>query len=193
MSGLLGHALLLLVIPSGSPGLRSPIFAQSTAATSHESVVLSVVALAVALIALLINLGGLVRRPKITADWGVVEDGGGTSAPQEGLWIIVTARRRPIQVSEVGILLLPKKTLRRQLGRWQLRPDNHFRRPLGNIETTTLTDGETLETGMELDHAVEEFRGRAGVDYCYVMASGKVYFVRPDSKLRRWLSGQKSG
>jgi hypothetical protein len=64
---------------------------------------------------------------------------------------------------------------------------------LGNIKTTTLTDGETLETGMELDHAVEEFRGRDGIEYCYVMASGKVYFVRPDSKLRRWLSGQKSG
>lgn len=193
MSDLLGYARSLLAILSGLSGLRTPMFAQSTAATSHESVVISVVALAVALIALLINLGGLVRRPKITADWGVVEDGGETSAPQEGLWIIVTARRRPIQVSEIGILLLPKKTLRRQLGRWQLRPDNHFRHPLGYIEATTLTDGETLETGMELDHAIDEFQGRDGVEYCYVMASGKIYFVRPDSKLRRWLAGKISG
>ena len=153
--------------------------------------VLSLVSLTISMVALTVNVGGLVRRPKITADWGVVDGGDGSYAPQEGLWITVTARRRPIHVSEVGILLLPKKTLRRQLGTWQLRHDNHFRYPLGDLKATTLSDGQTFETGMELDHASEELGGRKGREYCYVMASGKVYFVRPNSKLRRWLSGQK--
>jgi hypothetical protein len=154
-------------------------------------VVLSLVSLAISMVALTVNVGGLVRRPKITADWGVVDGGDGNHAPQEGLWVTVTARRRPIHVNEVGILLLPKKTFRRHLGAWQLRHDNHFRYPLGSLKAMTLSDGQTLETGMELDNAIEELGSRKGTEYCYVMASGKVYFVRPNSKLRRWLSGQK--
>jgi hypothetical protein len=154
--------------------------------------VLVLFSLVISLIALSVNVGGLIRRPRITADWGVIQEGNEYSSPQEGLWIIVTDLRRPIQVSEVGILVLPKKTWRRQLGQWQLRDGNHSRHPLGAIKSVTLSDGQTVEVGIELDQAIGELGQQAGAgrDYCYVMASGKVYFVRANSKLRHWLAGE---
>ena len=73
--------------------------------------VLSIVSLAFAATARSINVAGLVRRPRIIAEWGPVQD-----EPHwyEGLAIVVTARRRSIEVDEIGIVLLPKKTRRRR-------------------------------------------------------------------------------
>jgi hypothetical protein len=64
---------------------------------------LSIVSLVVALVALLVNVSGLVRRPRIVAKWGEVSEG--DHGPiREGLSIIVTARRRSIEVDEVASL-----------------------------------------------------------------------------------------
>jgi hypothetical protein len=59
---------------------------------------LSIISLAVALFALFVNVAGLVRRPRIVAKWGYVVD----QPPEEGLSVIVTARRRPIEVDEIA-------------------------------------------------------------------------------------------
>jgi hypothetical protein len=67
---------------------------------------------------------------------------------------------------------------------WQLRDGNHYRHPLGAIDSVTLSDGGTVEVGIELEQAIDELGQQAGRAYCYVMASGKVYFVRANSKLR---------
>jgi hypothetical protein len=184
-----------------SLGARSPIFAQSAPTSRADyrrrcndarAVVISLVSLTLALIALFVNVGGLVRRPKITGNWGPLDDSArNDQRRQEGLWITVTARRRPIEVSEVGVMFLPKKTPRRQLDEWQVRNENYRRVPLDQREAL-LSDGETMQTGVDLDRAIEMVGEHSGREYCYVIGSGKVYFVRPNSKLRRWLSAQKA-
>jgi hypothetical protein len=66
------------------------------------------VSLVVAVVALVINMSSLVRRPRIVAEWGEVADDHG--GPREGLSIIVTARRRAIEVDEIGVVILPERT-----------------------------------------------------------------------------------
>jgi hypothetical protein len=152
-------------------------------------VVFSLVSLVVALFALFVNVAGLVRRPKISGNWGAIDDDM-EGRRDEGIWIMVTARRRPIEVSEIGLMWLPKRTWRRQFEEWQLRNVNYDRASLDNREKV-LTDGETMQTGMRLDDAIDDLGPRAGHEYCYVIGSGKVYFARPNSKLRRALGGHR--
>jgi hypothetical protein len=164
----------------------------TVATSSGPSLVLSLVSLTVAAIALFVNITGLVRRPRIEGSWKQDDPSGGITPAHEYLEIIVTARKRTIEVREVGILVLSKRTGRRQYREGSLTTDNHFRFRLGDSEAMTLSDGATLRRGIELDHAVEELGGRKGRDYCYVLASGTLYFARPDSKFRRLLRPKAS-
>jgi hypothetical protein len=50
----------------------------------------------------------------------------------------------------------PEETWRRQIGQWQLRDGNHYRHPLGAIDSVTLSDGGTVEVGIELEQAIDE-------------------------------------
>jgi hypothetical protein len=149
-------------------------------------VVISLISLAIALVALFANLGAVVRRPKISGNWGPIDDGGGRR--QEGLWITVTARRRPIEVSEIGVIWFPRRQFRRQLAEWNVRNKGYVRSALDQREAL-LTDGQTMQTGIELHAAVERIGPRPGRDYCYVIGSGIVYFARPNRRLAKWLAG----
>lgn len=60
--------------------------------------VISIVSISIALVALAVNVSGLARRPRIVAEWGWVQE----SPPYEGLSIIVTARRRTVEIDDVG-------------------------------------------------------------------------------------------
>jgi len=82
------------------------------------ALVISLISLVVAIVALVVNVSGLIRRPRIVAEWGLVQEGHEHGPPVEGLAIITTARRRPIEVDELGIVLLPKRTWRRRLPEW---------------------------------------------------------------------------
>ena len=93
-------------------GLKTNTFAANRDGVRQASrMVLSIVSLVVAVIALAVNMTGLQRRPRIVAEWGTVQDDPFPYA--EGLSIIVTARRRPVEVDEVGLVFLPP-TRRRQ-------------------------------------------------------------------------------
>src|SRR3954467_2081688 len=96
---------------------------------------ISIVSLVVATIALTINLSGLVRRPRIVAEWGDVSDGHEYQPPVEGLTVVVTARRRPLQVDEVGLVVVPRRTWPRRVPEW-LHEDRPYRWPLGLREGT---------------------------------------------------------
>jgi len=134
-------------------------------------------------VALSVNVSGLVRRPRIIAEWGPVQD-----EPHwyEGLAIVVTARRRPVEVDEVGIVLLQKKTRRRQAPEW-LHAERPFRLPLGSKNLPKrLQDGESVRVFAELNSTIDDLHGNDGVAYTYVSASGTVYLAA-DSKLRKRL------
>jgi hypothetical protein len=104
-----------------------------------------------------------------------------------GWSIIVTARRRPIEVDEVGIVLLPAKTSRRRVPEWL-----HSHKPvrlllnIGEKLPRRLEDGQSLRAFAELDSTIDRLYGIEGVSYSYVQASGTVYLAS-DSKLRRRL------
>ncbi len=143
---------------------------------------IAIVALLVSVVALAINLSSLVRRPQIVAEWGYVQD----HPPAEGLSIIVTARRRPIEVDEIGLVVLPRKTRRRRIPEWL-----HAERPPRlrlRVEQLPkrLEDGQTLRAFGELDSVIDELHGYEGPSYPYVRASGTIYLDN-DSKLRRRL------
>jgi hypothetical protein len=75
---------------------------------------ISIVSLLIALVALAVNVSGLARRPRIVAEWGWVQE----SPPYEGLSIIVTARRRTVEVDEIGVVILAKRIWRRRPPEW---------------------------------------------------------------------------
>jgi hypothetical protein len=152
---------------------------------------LSIVSLVVALVALVINVSGLVRRPRIVARWGEVAGDDGYGPVREGLSIIVTARRRPIEIDEIGIVLLTTAPRRHQFPEW-LHEQRPFRYPL-SVDSIPhrLQDGESLRAYVDLDHAQEEASG-PGVAYPYVLASGTVYLARKDSRLGRWLTPRQA-
>jgi hypothetical protein len=148
---------------------------------------LSIISLVVALVALVANVSGLVRRPRIVAKWGEVAGDDNYGPVREGLSIIVTARRRPIEIDEVGIVLLTTAPRRHQFPEW-LHERRPFRFPLSlDPIPQRLEDGESLRAYIDLDHAQEQVSG-PGVAYPYVLASGTVYLAWKDSKLGRWLA-----
>jgi hypothetical protein len=103
---------------------------------------ISIVSLLIALVALAVNVSTLARRPRIVAEWGWVQE----APPYEGLSIIVTARRRAVEVDEIGVVVLPKRMWwRRRLPEW-LNVDDPFR-----IRTRRKADSQfSLKTGKPL-------------------------------------------
>lgn len=152
---------------------------------------LSIVSLVIAVIALAVNLSGLMRRPRIIAEWSYITEGGDYGPPYEGLSIIATARRRPIEVDELGIVLLTKRTWRRRLPEW-LHEEKPLRYAVGvrGDLPRRLQDGDSVRGFAELETTAEEFYGRDGVSYAYVMGSGTIYLAR-DSKWSRWLQKRR--
>ena len=144
---------------------------------------LSIVSLVLAVVALSVNVSGLVRRPRIVAEWGEVQ-----SEPPwgEGLSIIVTARRRPIEVDEVGIVLLANRPRFLRVPEW-LHAERPFRVLLnvGDLPRR-LEDGESVRGFMDLDSAIDEVHCLPGKAYTYVKASGTVYLAS-DGRLRKRL------
>lgn len=146
---------------------------------------LSIISLVVALVALLVNVSALLRRPSIVAEWGPVQD----TQDVEGLTITVTARRRPVEVAEVGIVLLSSRTWRRRIPEW--RHTERPRRLRLDVDAdlpVTLSDGQTVHGFTHTEWAADEFRYETGTEYCYVVASGMVYLSRAQGlrvRLRR--------
>jgi len=146
------------------------------------SLVLSVISLLVALAALTINLTALLRWPRIAASWGEVQ----THPPYEGLTLTVTARRRAVEVDEVGIVMLSTRPYRRRIPEWVLT-DDPIRLALAvDGLPTRLQDGESIRGFIDTDTAAERLHHEDGTAYTYVRASGFVYFA-PDFRLRRRL------
>jgi hypothetical protein len=145
-------------------------------------VALSIISLVVALIALAVNVSALARRPRIVAEWGYVQD----DPPREGLAVIITARRRSIEVDEVGVVVVPGGTRRRQVPEW-LHADRPLRLQLraGSLPRR-LQDGESIRAFGDLDWVIDEIHDEPGTAYAFVRASGTVYLAR-DSKLQRRL------
>lgn len=141
---------------------------------------LSLISLVIAIVALTINVTALVRRPRIVAEWGTIQD----AQPygfMEGLSVVVTARRRPIEIDEIGLVFMAR-TRRRQFPEW-LRVDDPVRLKLGGRLglPRRLEDGQTVRAGGELDSLIDDMH-ESGVSeqhsYVYVLASGTVYLVR---------------
>jgi|SRR5215203_963042 len=145
---------------------------------------ISIVSLLIALVALAMNVSALARRPKIVAEWGWVQE----APPYEGLSIIVTARRRAVEVDEIGVVILPKRIWRRRLPEW-LNLDEPFRirTPAKGGFPVILEDGKTVRGFGELESMGEQIGDRKGHVYAYVMASGSIYLTSTTSKLRRRL------
>jgi hypothetical protein len=161
-------------------------------------VIISVISLVVAVAALTINASGLIRRPKIVAEWGWVEEADEHGPDVEGLTIIATARRRPIEVDELGIVLLPKRTWRRRLPEWR-HQELPFRVRVGPAVSRgqplpiRLEDGASIRGFMHPDFAVDEFYGETGVSYVYVLGSGTVHLTRDSRVLRKLRSRRRLG
>ena len=159
-----------------------------------ERMLLSIVSLLLAFVAVVVNASGIVRRPRIVARSGTVSEG----PFREGLSIVITARRRPIQVDEIGFVKLerrPRVVLkaskhrvrlpipRRQFPEWH-RDDIPVRIALmgsGDGPPLHLQDGESTRFYIDLDAAIDELHPRTKFAYTYVQASGKVYLTREKS------------
>lgn len=145
---------------------------------------ISIVSILIALVALGVNVSSLARRPRIVAEWGWVQE----TPPYEGLSIIVTARRRAVEVDDVGVVILPKRTWRRRSPEW-LNVDDPFRisLPVRDGTPRLLQDGQTVRGFGELESVAEDIGDRDGPVYAYVVASGTVYLASSTSKLRKRL------
>jgi hypothetical protein len=145
---------------------------------------ISIISIVIAMVALTVNLSGLVRRPRIVAEWGWVQE----SPPYEGLSILVTARRRAVEIDEVGLVLLPKRTSRRRLPEW-LNADLplRIRIPIREKTPKLLQDGQTVRGFAELESVGEQIGDRPGPVYAYVIASGHVFLTPSHSRLRKRL------
>ena len=148
------------------------------------AIVISIISILIALVALAVNVSGLVRRPRIVAEWGWVQE----SPPYEGLSVIVTARRRAIEIDEVGVVLLSKRPWRRRSPEW-LNVDDPFRISLSTRteKPTILQDGQTIRGFGELEAVAADLGDRDGALYAFVAGSGTVYLTSPNSKLRKRL------
>lgn len=152
---------------------------------------LSIISLVVAVIALTFNVSGLMRRPRIVAEWGWVQEDPHHGPGVDGLTIVATARRRPIEVDELGIVLLPGRTWRRRLPEWLHfeKPTRMSVRPSAEVPRR-LQDGESIRGFADNDRASDELGDLDGVAYTYVLASGTVYLAR-DSQVQRWLRDRR--
>jgi hypothetical protein len=157
--------------------------------------VLSIISLVFAVVALLVNVSALLRRPHIVATWGEVAGApGGVSL--EGLSIIVTARRRSLEVDEVGLVAVAAIPVSLRCPEW-LHESEPPRLALPVVDRAgasrlpkRLDDGQSVRAFIDLDSAQEDFpsettAGRKTV--AYVLASGTVYFAREQSALLTWL------
>jgi hypothetical protein len=145
---------------------------------------IAIVSILIALAALGVNVSGLARRPRIVAEWGWVQE----APPYEGISVVVTARRRAVEVDDVGVVLLPRRTWRRRSPEW-LNVDDPFRvsLPVRGEKPAQLQDGQTVRGFGELEAVAEDLGDRGGALYAYVAASGTVYLASPQSKLRKRL------
>jgi hypothetical protein len=104
--------------------------------------VISLVSLGIALIALTINMTTLIRRPRIVARWGLISED--PRGPMDGLSIVIRARRRTLEIEEIGFVYQSPPWNRKQL-EWH-NNDRPLRIPLnmrGDLPTT-LEDGKSL-------------------------------------------------
>lgn len=152
---------------------------------------LSIVSLLLSFVAVFVNASGIVRRPRIVARWGTVSE----TPFREGLSIVITARRRPIQVDEVGLVKLERRPCvvlkagrrhvrllvpRRRFPEWH-RDDVPVRLPLGARASglpIRLQDGESTRLYIDLDDAIDALHPRSKFAYVYVQASGIVYLTQ---------------
>lgn len=147
---------------------------------------LTIIALCLSLIAITINLTGLLRRPRIAAEWGTIY-GDPRHETLEGMSVIVTARRRPIEVDQVGVVFMPP-TWRRRIPEWR-RQDYPVRLPLESGDTPKrLEDGQSVRAGYVEDSLLEKMAARGVLgqhSYIYVLASGTVYLACERKAIRR--------
>ena len=167
------------------PGILMPTQAAAATHGSALPVVVSIGALVVAILAVFINLSALPRWPKVRVRSGEVQD----APPVEGTVIVVTARRRPVEVTDVGLVSL-KRTWRRRVTPW-----DHVDRPVRwsavdrRRVPVRLEDGSSIETFVDADNdeAHMTFEGTNGTTYVYVEASGVVYLKRERDRLKERL------
>jgi hypothetical protein len=135
----------------------------------------------IALAALAVNATGVIRRPRIVPFW--LPDLHG----REGLYITVTGRRRAVQVTELGVLYYPRTWRRQFLAEQLLRRDAICEAI--DLRDGWLQDGQTVTRWLAVDRAVEENlpEVEGGVEYCFAVASGKVYLMPAHSRVREWL------
>jgi hypothetical protein len=147
---------------------------------SMSPYVLSLGSVVIALAALVVNIHGIVRRPRIEPHWQANANG------DDGLWVTVIGRRRAVEVTGLGVMYRDR-TWRRQFPVWQLpKLAVHYgvdaRRP-------PLRDGQSIRQWLQVNPATKERPDAEGcVEYCFVIASDRAYFVRTHSKVRDWLA-----
>jgi hypothetical protein len=94
----------------------------------------------------------------------------------------------------MGIVLLPQRTWRRRLPEW-LNDDLPFRYRVsvrGELPRR-LQDGESARGFAHLDHTIDEFHGRDGIAYSYVLGSGTVYLARDSDRWRKLRARRRIG
>lgn len=155
--------------------------------------ILSIASLVLAFIAVAVNASGIIRRPRIVARSGTVRD----HPSLEGISIIVTARRRPIQIDEIGVVKLdrrPRRIVRLRGHKYRLpfpryqfpewhREDFPDRIALGPAVLDPdlplrLQDGESTRIYRAIEDVIDVLEPRTRFAYPYVKASGTVYLAR---------------
>jgi hypothetical protein len=157
----------------------------------------------IAVAALWFNGARAIRRPRIQVEQGVVQ----ASPPIEGTMIIVTARYRPVEVSQIGVVVLPKRLFqRRRVPEWfnnddpkrvaltPWRPRLQFNEERSALFPMTLADGESARVyeaiGDDGEVSALDALPADGARFIYVMASGDVYLKREE---RRWRRSRRKG
>jgi hypothetical protein len=148
--------------------------------------VISFVSLAIALIALTVNMTTLIRRPRIVVRWGQISED--PRGPMDGLSIVITARRRALQIEEIGFVYESPPWSRTRL-EWH-NNDRPLRIQLnmGGEMPVTLDDGQSLRAKGASEQVSDwihdakqewEYLGFAlpvTSPYVYVKASGAIYW-----------------
>lgn len=147
------------------------------------------ISLGVAALALLVNVSALWRRPAVTAEWVDTEYG------DPVLVVVIVARRRPVHVTDVGMVHLPRKLARSRRGPEYVDPHRPLRYPMqlmtGVSLPVRLQDGETVRAwigmdGDSVDVPPEALEEGSGFPHAYISASGVTYIVRPTPFGKWW-------